>query len=476
MPDDALFHGIAVLIDDEIHDPNASVAGIKKQIEDAGCHVIPLAAMPSDAGVSNLREVAFFVVDWNLNGADLQELAGEAGTASAILDKQNEEGMVKFLHDLKKVRFAPVFIFTNESVDYVEEKLKQYTDLYDAADPSHILVMEKAKVAESGVFAVLTDWMKKAPSVYVLKSWEKSYEKAKNQLFLDFYMKSTLWPLVVWKNFEADSVPPAAMLGQLIGRNLMSRIMPFECDLEPFNSQLEDIKKDAPAYEAIVHKVLEGERFLHESRLDKQSLAPGDIFLTTEGYFINIRPECDCIVRGHNTLNGLDLYLLKGTETIKADLKFDREHGAILELDNETTVFPIHDGKAICFKFRKIYTKKWKEVKANRIGRLLPPHLTRLQQRYSAYLQRPGLPRIPGELFPEPPANEGTETTVAAQGVECALELEAVETVPAAPVAVPAEAIPATQEAAEVPPQVPSTSVPKAAANSADVSAEVPPA
>ena len=55
--------------------------------------------------------------------------------------------------------------------------------------------------------------MSTAPSVYVLKNWERAYEPAKNQLFLDFYTRSTLWPLIVWNNFKDDSVPPAALLG-----------------------------------------------------------------------------------------------------------------------------------------------------------------------------------------------------------------------------------------------------------------------
>ncbi len=475
MPDETLFHGIAVLIDDEINDPKASVAVIKRQIEDAGCHVVPLSAMPSDSSIPNFREVAFFVVDWKLNGAALQELGAEPGITSSVLEQQNEDSIVKFLHELRKVRFAPVFIFTNEPVDSVKEKLKGYTELYNADDPSHILVMDKKEVTNAGVFNVLTDWMKSAPSVYVLKSWEKFYEKAKNELFLDFYMKSTLWPLIIWKNFENDSVPPAALIGELIGRNLVSRMTPFECDLKPFSSQLEEIKKDKPAYESIVRKVLEGERFLHNSRLESDSLGPGDIFTTEDGaYLMNIRPDCDCIARGNNKLDSLDLYLLRGTEKAIVDLNFDREHGIILEQDNEAMVFPIYDGKVLCFKFKKLYTKRWRELKANRIGRLLPPYLTRLQQRYSSYLQRPGLSRLPEELFPEPPVNDRSVPPAAEQGIECAPEPETVVPDQVASTKVIGEAIPASEEAAESVAAVPRASVTEASGNNADTAAEIP--
>src|ERR1039458_4113032 len=208
---------------------SSSVIEIKKAIEEAGCHVVPLSGIPSEASVSNLREVAFFVLDWKLYGTALKELGGgEAIIPPAGMVEDNEKSIFTFLRALKKVRFAPVFIFTDDSVEEIKEKLKKHADLYDETDPSHILVMAKGEVSKTGLFAVLTKWMGDAPSVYVLKTWERAYEHAKNQLFLDFYVKSTFWPLILWKNFKDDSVPPAALMGDLIGRNLTSRMTKFD--------------------------------------------------------------------------------------------------------------------------------------------------------------------------------------------------------------------------------------------------------
>lgn len=195
-------------------------------------------------------------------------------------------------------------------------------------------------------------------------------------------------------------MPADVQLGELIGRNLASRMTPFSCDLAPFAELLEGIEKDPGVYENVVRRVLEGERFLTETRLDKDSFEPGDIFLTEDGYRINIRPDCDCIPKGNDKLDRLDLYLLKGTERPMADLKYDSKYGLIPEQDNEALMFPVYEGKALCFKFRKLYTQKWHDLKEKRVGRLLPPFLTRLQQRYSSYLQRPGLSRLPNAAFP----------------------------------------------------------------------------
>jgi hypothetical protein len=409
MPDPTLFHGIAVVIDDEIEDPDANVRAIQKAIEDAGCHVIKLSEIPTDTSISNLSEVAFFVLDWNLYGAKLKAIAPGV-IAPAGMVQENEDSIVKFLSELKKIRCAPVFIFTDEPVATIIEKLKQHTDLYDETDPSHILVVDKREVVAAGVFNILSKWMEGAPSVYVLKQWERTYGKAKNEMFQDFYVKGPLWPMILWKTFEDDSVPPAVLLGELIGRNLASRMTPFSFDLEPFTGLLESIKQDPKVYEEVVRKVLEGERFLAEVRLDKDSFEPGDIFLSDDGYRINIRPDCDCIPKGNDKLDKLDLYLLKGTERPVADLKYNSDYGLIPEQDNEAVLFPVCNGKALCFKFRKLYMQKWQDLKGKRVGRLLPPFLTRLQQRYSAYLQRPGLSRLPKAAFPSPDATGGGYT------------------------------------------------------------------
>jgi hypothetical protein len=471
MPDPTLFHGIAVVIDDEINDPAAGVKNIKKDIEDAGCHVLPFTGIPPDAGMANLKEVAFFVLDWKLNGAALREAAeGESVIVPAVLEEENEQNIVKFLRELKRIRFAPVFIFTDEPVESIKDKLRNYGDVYDESDVSHILVMDKTEVFTKGVFNVLSEWMKLAPSVFVLKSWERAYEKAKNELFKEFYVTSSVWPMVVWENFKADKVPPATLLRDLITRNLVSRMAPFDCDLEPFQEVFNKVKENADIYKGAVQRVLEGERFLAAEHLDKLSFEPGDVFAVDDGYRINIRPDCDCIPRGGDKLDRLDLYLLKGTEQTFADMEYNAEFGLIPEHDNEAIVFPVYGSKAISFKFRRLYWEKWRDIKEKRVGRLLPPFLTRLQQRYAAYMQRPGLSRLPTVAFPAAPvAPTGPAiATVPDEPVEIQHEVPATPEVsvvqgppPAEPVPPPAEVqgVPAAAETA-VPSEAPPPSSP----------------
>jgi len=403
MADATLFHGIAVIIDDEIT-TEPKIRDIEKQIKDVGCHVIEMTAIPDAAALANFGGASFFIVDWNLRGKEMGELAGgEAVVVPTDLQQAQTAEVIGLLKDLRDVRFAPVFVFTNEAVDTIKNELRE-AELYDESDPSHILVVSKAEILEKGVFPVLAEWLQQAPSAYVLKRWESEYNKAKNALFRDFYAKSVHWPLIMKKTFEEDDVSPSVELGNLIGRNLLSRMTPYKFDLDSFDeSPLKSLENDRENYKHVLMKVLEGERFLRNSQLDADSIGTGDIFKDGADYFVNIRPECDCIPRGGKSLDDVELYLLRGLKLGSAQLKeaYEPRYGLLRDRDTESIIFSIHEGITVSFKFKTLWIKKWSEYKDKRIGRLLPPFMTRLQQRFSAYLQRPGLTRVPPEALYE---------------------------------------------------------------------------
>lgn len=109
MPDPSLFHGIAVLIDDEIEDANAGIHELKTHIEAAGCHVVSMSKLPEAASMANLREVSFFILDWNLYGKSLRGAdGGPAAVAPPALVRQNALGAIDFLKKIQKVCVAPV--------------------------------------------------------------------------------------------------------------------------------------------------------------------------------------------------------------------------------------------------------------------------------------------------------------------------------------------------------------------------------
>ncbi|MFW6303486.1 MAG: hypothetical protein ACOC2L_02595, partial [Candidatus Sumerlaeota bacterium] len=83
----------------------------------------------------------------------------------------------------------------------------------------------------------------------------------------------------------------------------------------------------------------------------------------------------------------------KGNGKIK-DIPFHK--GQYIEKHFHAVVAFIDEGKIIEFKFNELLIERWKDIKGKRVGRLLPPYINKIQQRYSLYMQRQGVPRIPG--------------------------------------------------------------------------------
>lgn len=139
----------------------------------------------------------------------------------------------------------------------------------------------------------------------------------------------------MWENFGADGANKSLEMDELISRNLHSRMTPFD-----FENDILDKASHVPRGE--LRKLLEGERFLKKNSLHDDDIGTGDLF------------------------------------------KEEYENGG------ETKVRYYLNIRALCDLMRD---------ESLRIGRLLPPYITRIQQRYSLYMQRQGLPRIPNDAI-----------------------------------------------------------------------------
>lgn len=311
--------------------------------------------------------------------------------------KQN----IDFIKQFNTVCFAPIFIFSKLNPDTIKQKLSQ-EGLYDNTKSNHIFVEYKSNLNQSRtLFSKIKKWITTTPSIYALKEWEKSLSQAKCDLFRDFYNINPNWPKVLQQTFTTDGIDENHELGALIYKNLIARITPTKFDDKILNKNIKNVSKDD------LRKILECERYLKKEKLSN-SPATGDIFAIPNAqnnelqYFVNIRPDCD-IIRGNNNV---ELYCLKGRVVDEKSIDTNNWKGNFNEKINHAFISFIDDGKIIEFFFRDIKIKHWKDVKKNnqvietgiqnnRIGRLLPPYITRLQQKYSFYLQRQGLPAIP---------------------------------------------------------------------------------
>ena len=390
----ALMSGIAVVIDDayenlgNAHSDADLIFGIVASIEEKlDIPFYKTGRLPEAGQEENiLRAASFILLDWKLWPSTIGE----------DLEKEGIKENLEFLQKAKEY-LVPVFIFTNESPEDVVDHLSKanlYEEESDGTGQNFIYIERKEDLGDP--IAKIKNWIESNASVYVLKEWDAEFNRAKRNLFGSMYNKSPNWPKILWKTYERDGIEPGPQIAKLILDNLIGRMR-----LDIFDKELLDSEDTSPGKDGNtdLKSLMSEANFVPQAMLGDEVRA-GDIFKDDEKYFLNIRPDCDCIPRGGSSSVGkIEIYCIEGASMEGADIekKYNTEFGIFSERVTESIVFSIDGGKTICFKFRKFSIKKFLDMKDKRIGRLVHPYITNIQQRYAFYLQRQGLPRIPKE-------------------------------------------------------------------------------
>lgn len=388
--------GIAIVIDDRIGQAD-DINNLISQLTNNNIPYIGFTSLPDIEICRNFHDIAFVLLDWRLINEISEDTILEGLDIPDILTSAN----VDFIKQLSSICFAPIFIFTNESVDVVKNKLIS-EHLYKDDSTNYIFIKAKSELkGRTRLMNVISDWIKNTPSIYVLKEWEREYRKAKTKLFFDFYDNSPSWPRIMWENYETDGTNPSTELGDTITRNINSRMAPFQ-----FNDKY--IKRKYQKEPGTILKVLDGAKYIKNENLDPDSINSGDLFfgkITETGddfYWLNIRADCDLVARNSTDRDKIELYCLKGRVVDKSQVNkngISFKDGQFIEKINHAIINSLDGNVIVEFLFRDLKIIKWQQFKNLRKGRLLQPYLSRIQQRYALYLHRHGLPRIPDILI-----------------------------------------------------------------------------
>jgi hypothetical protein len=383
-----LFKGVGIMIDDDLNPDkgtmNDGIWNIKKSFDDKNIPILTYYELP-DKKIKNFNAVSFLLLDWDLiglgEGIDLPQVAIDDNTA--------------FIKQFNEICFAPIFIFSNESIEVIKSTLIN-VGLYNDSKSNNIFIKSKSELKTVDLFTVIEGWVKLTPSIYVLKEWELSIRNAKNNLFWDFYKINPEWAKILYKTINSDGGDLSYEMSEILFENLKTRIFPitFDTDILSLTEGQHQMVADE------MKSVLEGQRFRNHN-LDM--IFTGDIFFKDDKYYINVRPQCDCIPReeGQN-INMTKLFLVEGKAILvsnKKDLRFSKKTGTFNDTDLEFTIFPICNNKVIRFNFKQFTIQGFEYWKQYRIGTLLPPFTTRLIQKFASFMQRQGLPRIPEEVI-----------------------------------------------------------------------------
>jgi hypothetical protein len=383
-----LLKGIGVLIDDAINDENSGISNIVAQIETNNIPLLKYNSIPSPEIYSNFINLSFIVLDWEIIDDELREMKSSGSgikIPKGVIDDYENENII-FIKNISRICYCPIFIISDLKERVVERLMREKLYWDQNNRPNHIFIKSKNELrGKKRLFNKINKWIASNPSVYVLKKWENQYQKSKNKLFIDFQNLSNIWPRVFWKTYEEDNVNKSLELGELISRNLQNRMAPFEFEETILSKTRNKIDQEE------IKRVLEGERFLKKGNLNKD-VSTGDLFTRGEKkgyYYLNIRAACD-LIPGRSKPGcdeSISLYLIEGSSITHSQARkiFNKDYGMFSEIESHSIIFPF-ENKAIRFNFKNLVVMDWSKIKNDRVGRILPPYINKIQQKYAAYL------------------------------------------------------------------------------------------
>ena len=390
-----LMAGIAVVIDDALGEE----LGEEEQGDRAGDRIgkivqwfeqewelpfVKREALPKQAAWPNLlRAASFVLLDWRL--------WGEGGDA---LKQSMLEDIKQFLVAARE-SLVPVFILTNENPeDVILELGKLPKGVYaEGSEETNFVFVESKSEMWSGTevdVGKLRDWVFGNASVYALKAWERTLQGAKDELFRAMCDRNMHWPRVFWDSYVTDGAQPSASLTSLINDSLCGRMRSdgFEEEhLQGDYSGVSDVEVRGLVAEA---------SFRAANVLPDDEVRSGDLFTAEKSkYWLNVRPDCDCIPRDGGGVDNVDIHCVEGKRLRPGELRRLFKNGHFEERVSQSVVFAVDQGRSILFDFGKFRVWKYSELREKRLGRLLHPYITRVQQRHALYVQRQALPRVP---------------------------------------------------------------------------------
>lgn len=424
-----LLKGIVVVIDDEVRDANANIYTIIENLKKKNIPVLSYDRIPEKGIIESLYNASFIILDWKFESPldrsfDNSALPVETG---ASLRKEAQEEVIDFIKRLLGAALIPIFIFTNEDIEEIHDTLKENGIRHEETD--RIFIEDKRKLLKlDSLYQKIGTWMKDHPSAYVLKEWDKTFIHSKNEIFLKMYSLSPYWVGTIWDVIKEDALGENSNchkeFEEFLTRSITNRMDDIEFDVSCLQK-----KNRAQGTDDEIRQIFEAERYIkYGDSQDSISPHTGDLFLQKKKYYLNIRAECDLarqndpelyclegetlslreitsdipVLQSGEKMN-LDSDCYEGIENINTAInRWAKKrlfyHGTIIEKTPEVIIPCIAGEKMIRFKL-DLKIKQFSEIKELRIGRLLPPYITRVQQRCASHIVRTGVFPISSDLF-----------------------------------------------------------------------------
>ncbi len=392
---------IALIVDDDVSKEGTQAERIKEQFEEGGMVFTTYKDIPSKNQWGGLSEISFALIDWNLKGIDLGELGISSPYGMSGLGDEEENRVIEFIAELMSKYLVPVIIFTQENPEYVTGKLIQSDIVRNYVKQGQVIVHHKDELAKEKIEEILFNWCRNNPSVYALISISNSINVAKIGMFAQLGAFDKKWPAAIYKTLEADNPEDINqefaefMISSLVGR----------IDYPLYDKSIFDVTEQFDEGELI--------KIYSDAKLYKYNIQPltastGDLYIYQEPgkddppkeFYLNITAECD-IRKGQ--------YLfIKGNAC--DEIHYDAEYG-LINRSTSNYIPMLCDNICVEFKFSTYKRKRLNNVSEvcmgsnkdkkqyRRVGRLMHPYITEIQERFSSYISRHGIIRHPDYIL-----------------------------------------------------------------------------
>lgn len=390
----SLVQGPVVFIDDEVSDEAKPAYALAQQIRATGRPIAEYEELPPDEHSEHWRSIAFLVLDWDLVPGSPGALGGS--TLSDFARSSLFEWLERFIEKV----FCPIFIISAEDVADIERQLNDNASLQRLVGTGRVKVFPKQTLMEN-FLQYLEEWITSTPALAALNIWENENESAKNRLFQDMDQLAPDWPAYVWKNAGKDGIDPSYELASVISANLLHRMDTLRFDVDAIREFDGDPTREA------MRRVIQGRTTLPGARLYPTMILPGDLFSDSDDgvVWVNVTPACHTVISrtegsGEDESGKVHLNLVRGQrlERPKSKSAFGKQKNDY-DGPNGMLVHVLLGDEPYAFSFKSRRMATWNEVSEQRIGRLLPPYITLLQQRHAAFLMNEGLPRVDPDLY-----------------------------------------------------------------------------
>jgi hypothetical protein len=424
--------GIYIYIDNEVTKEKKAKELIQ-DIKKSRLFVFEFESIPDFEYIeNNAHNISMIIMDWYLwseieNPNDEEKIK----LKNQLINKTGGEQNAKFIKKVLNCNI-PIVIFSKASDKEIKDILIDNEIISsDLEEQPLILIMDKNTKIDN----IVDMWHKKIPTTLFFSRINDEINQAKSDFKKALIMSDNKWIKSIWdlicddhrcKN-KYNSAGESDKEKQLIvssefSKFIINGIFNRVRSIYDFkDKEYLDIISGLEDDESHIETILENSRYLVLDEKSKERIIPGDIFSDGNNYFVNVRAECDT-ARPEKGL--VDLYLVEGIvknkeEFLDKDKGFLGDYNEIRDKEYEITIPFICGKKIIIFNFKKLRICKFNaknnkcELKEScicksaikRIGRILQPYSTKIQQKFSSFISRIGLDAVPQKLVKEKRVN-----------------------------------------------------------------------